>query len=164
MVDLTNIREHQEAVQTDNFMTDYEGHESPYSTGDNELDKYIGTEDMRDQDFVYMITSDPNILKFFDEHKYDLLNGKETEESLIQKFNELNPDEDDLTAFEEFISLEDALMDAFRRQTGDIGKFKLQLRDGHHRVMGAIKAGEDYVCANLEKSQLGRFNDYIRKV
>jgi len=164
VVTLIDIREHQEAEVQDRFMIDQDGHDRPYSTGDNELDKYIGTEDMSDQEFVYMITSDPNILKFFDEHKYDLVNGKETEESLTQKFNELNPDEDDFTAFEEFLSLEVELAEAFRNQTGDIGVFKLQLRDGHHRVMGAIKAGEDYVCANLAKEQLGKFDKYIRKV
>ena len=47
---------------------------------------------------------------------------------------------------------------------GDIGNFDVQLRDGHHRVMGAIAAGEQHVCVNLAKEQLGQFDQYINRV
>ena len=164
VVNLTDIREHQEAAQTDNFIIDYEGHERPYTTGDRELDKYVGTENFEDQDFIQYAVLEPVVVEFFDEHKYDIVNGIETEESLTQMFNAANATESEQSAFVEFLSLEVALQDAFMTETGDIGVFKLQLRDGHHRVMGAIKAGEDYICANLEKDQLGKFDKYIRKV
>jgi len=164
IVELIDIKEHQESAQGDSFEIDYEGHNRPYSTGDVELDKYIGTEYMCDQDFTYMVTSDPNVLDFFEKHKYDLINGKETVESLEKEFNSLKPDEDEYAAFEEFINLEENLVEAFKNKTGDIGKFEVQLRDGHHRVMGAIDAGEDYICVNLEKDQIPRFQKYINMV
>lgn len=164
VVDLIDIKEHQEAEVQDRFMTDYEGHDKPYSTGDAELDKYIGTDNFEDQDFIQYATIEPVVIEFFEKFKYGIVNGEVTEESLTQMFNKANPTESEQSAFEEFLSLEVTLAEAFSNETGDINKFKVQLRDGHHRVMGAIKAGEQYVCANLEKDQLGRFSQYIRKV
>ena len=31
----------------------------------------------------------------------------------------------------------------------DFGKLKVQLRDGHHRIFGAINAGEKYVMVDI---------------
>jgi hypothetical protein len=35
----------------------------------------------------------------------------------------------------------------------------IQLRDGHHRVMATINAGEEYVCLNLDDESLPMVNE-----
>ena len=45
-----------------------------------------------------------------------------------------------------------------------MGEFRIQLRDGHHRVMGAIEAGEQYICVNLDKDDVKKFADRIKLV
>jgi len=54
--------------------------------------------------------------------------------------------------------------EAKESSSGDLGKFTVQLRDGHHRVMGAIKAGEEFVCLNLAKDDIDTFKGHYKKV
>jgi len=163
VVDLDNIIEHQKAVTNDRFNIDFEGHINPYTTGDSELDLYLGANYLDDLDiWGYGISAD--IFKFFEKHKFDLLDGKNTRESLQNEFNNLFTDEDAEEVFEQFIQLQENLVDAVNNHSGDIGKFMVQLRDAHHRVMGAIEAGEQNVCVNLVIEDIKRFSSYIKRV
>lgn len=164
VVDIQDIAEHQNAVIDDRFYTDFDGHDEPYTTGDETLDKYVGTDEIDDLEFVSDYISNPDIIKFFENHKMDLAYNKYTKDQLLDEFRKLNPDESELQAFEEFAEIEENLGTAIANNYGDLNEFKVQLRDAHHRVMGAIEAGEEYVCVNLEKDDLRRFGNYVNKV
>ena len=66
--------------------------------------------------------------------------------------------------FNEFINLENGIKQSVENKDGDLGKFMVQLRDGHHRVMAAIESGEQYVCLNLAKDDINKFKGYYDKV
>lgn len=169
MADIRDVAEHQNAVLQDRFESDFEGHERPYTTGDKEIDVYLGTEDLGDYPIdryseLRSSVSDPKFIQFFNAHKYDIVNGKNTEDSLTNLFNQLGPEEEDNDVFNAFIELENRLAQVNANNQGDLNQFNVQLRDGHHRVMGAIKAGEDYVCLNLDKDSIAKFSKYIKRV
>ncbi len=167
VVDIMDIVEHQEASFSDRFGVDYDGHERPYSIDDEELDGYLGNPEYIDDN---ALVGWKEINDFYASHKFDIVDGKKTKESLLQLFeqlktdNDLEYDEHDYESFEMFIDLEERLANAINDGDGDLNRFAIQLRDGHHRVMGAIKAGENYVCVNLEKDQIEKYSEYIRKV
>jgi hypothetical protein len=165
LVSLQEIEEHQQAVIQERFLSDYDGHDRPYSTDNDEVDKYLGTDEMYNQPFVEdNDVDDPQTIKFFETHKYDLVSKKSDENTLTRLFNEIKPDELEIQAFREFIVLEEELLNCNESQTGDINEFNVQLRDGHHRVMAAIESGEKYVCLNLVKEHISKFNEYISRV
>ena len=164
VVNLTNVIEHQEANHTGNFEIDFDGFKRPYTTGDRDLDLYIGTQDVEDLDFTYLEDLRQEVLDFFETHKFELGQNINTAESLQSKFNELNPDENEQSTFDEFLEREEDLRNAVLNNDGDLGNFMVQLRDGHHRVMAAINAGEENVCVNLVKEDIPRYKNYINKV
>jgi hypothetical protein len=161
IVDIRDIQEEQNAVAEDRFESDYNGKDRASSTGSEELDYYVGHE-IEDMDFAGAIS--PEVNEFFENHKLDVLWGKHTPEQLKEGLAALSPDEDEVEAFAEFIQFEIALKEAKDYGDGDFGKFIVQLRDGHHRVMGAIDAGEDYVCLNLAKDDIEKLKGHYQKV
>lgn len=160
VVEFIDIKEHQESVLSDHFGVDFT-HDDPYTTGDEELDKYIGSDDSDEYDleeyFGWSISSS-DVVDFLNDHKFDLIDGTHTEESLKKEFDKLESEEDN-EIFDEFIRIETKLKKAEKNNEGDFGKFTVQLRDGHHRVMGAIEAGEEYVCVNLTKEDIEQYKD-----
>ena len=166
VIDFRDIREEQEAVQQERFETDYDGKEleNAASTGDSNLDIYVGTEDIEYLDFIDNQVSEENILMFFDKNRFSLIEERSTVGQLENTFKKLGPDESELEAFKEFIEYEKALKEAESNDDGDFNRFSVQLRDGHHRVFGAKAAGEDYVCVNLDKESIERYPEYITRV
>jgi hypothetical protein len=71
----------------------------PNSTGDEELDKYVGTEEITYLDFMSYEPSD-EIIAFFD-NRFSLI-GYRTSQELIDEIKTLSPDENDVDAFEQF--------------------------------------------------------------
>lgn len=167
VVDIRDVAEHQEAKFHDRFEIDFDGYERPYSIGDEELDGYLGNDEYIDDN---ALVGWREINDFYAAHKFDIVERKETEETLKQLFeqlkvdNDLEYDEHDYESFEMFIDLEERLAEAINNRDGDLGTFGIQLRDGHHRVMGAIAAGENNVCVNLDKDQITKYSQYINKV
>lgn len=161
MTTFTDIKEEQEANYNGRFEIDYEGKNRPASTGDDGLDVYVGNEDYMDEE--YGLSSD-EVIKFFDKNKFSMVEFGKSVDDLKREFMSLDYDEDDEYAFNEFIEMEVALKEVVDNELGDIGDFRIQLRDGHHRVMGAIEAGERYVCVNLDKDDIKRFGDKITRV
>jgi len=164
VIDVINIIEHQRSAQSDRFNIDFDGHEKPYSIGDDTLDEYLGKRDIDDIEFIRNTVSNSDIFKFFEKYKMELANNNVTEEELLSEYQKFDPDESEMYAFNDFVEIEKYLGEAFRNEDGDLGKFVVQLRDAHHRVMGAINAGEQYVCVNLEREDLITFADYIKRV
>ena len=70
----------------------------------------------------------------------------------------------DFDFIKEFIEVETNLKKAVDDGDGDIGYFRIQLRDAHHRVMGAIAAGENYICVNLEKDDLRQYGNILNNL
>lgn len=163
LVDFTEIKEHQEAKYKDRFGIDCEGHDEPYSIGDDELDEYLGNEDYLDENLV--VSNSYDINEFFNKNKYLIAKSKKSEEQIKKEFQEIeDSEEEDLEALEEFIDLELKLKEAIEYKDGDLGRFMVQLRDGHHRVMAAKEAGEQYVCLNLSKDSLKDFKGHYTLV
>jgi hypothetical protein len=163
VVDFTEIMEEQTAEIGGYFMQDYDGKTRPNSTGDEELDKYVGTEEITYLDFMSYEPSD-EIIAFFDRNRFSLIRGYRTSQELIDEIKTLSPDENDVDAFEQFLDYENKLLSAKENNEGDFNRFAVQLRDGHHRVMGAIDAGERWVCLNLTKESLVKFKEYYTRV
>ena len=162
VITIQDIIDQQTSASQDSFQVDYEELDEPATTGDEELDHYAGIEYIDHLEWAGDISEDAR--KFFEEHKFDLVYGKSTPESLAQQFKLIDPDEYDREAFNEFIRLEMGLNEAKESNQGDINEFEVQLRDGHHRVMSAIESGEEYVCLNLTKEGLERFKGYYNAV
>jgi hypothetical protein len=164
VLNFTDIKEQQESVFGGNFGTDYDGTDKAASIGNEELDNYIGNEELDETELMSIETWDNSDL-------YDLLNAKRfsliynieisTLDKEVQELDDLS--ENDLNYYKRFIEVERQLKEAVDNEDGDIGDFRIQLRDGHHRVMGAISSGEKYVCVNLAKDDIERFKDIIDK-
>jgi hypothetical protein len=161
VVSLIDIKEEQQANYSNRFEIDYEGKKEPASTGDDTLDVYVGNEDYMEEEYGL---SSEEVVKFFDKNKFSLAEDVKTVEKLKEEFSNLEHDQDDEYAFGEFIELETSLKDVIDNELGDIGDFRIQLRDGHHRVMGAIEAGERYICVNLDKDDIQKYSDKITRV
>jgi hypothetical protein len=161
VIGLADIREHQEAVYSGRFDIDYEGVTRAASTGNNVLDAYIGNEDYMDEE--YGLSTD-ELIRFFRKNKYALVEGVKSVDELRDEFLELEYDDNDEYAFDEFIDMEESLKYTVDNEFGNIGDFRIQLRDGHHRVMGAIEAGENYICVNLDKGDVKLYADKITRV
>lgn len=74
--------------------------------------------------------------------------GDEELDEYIVRVYEEGEDEEYAAAGSGFEDIEDArltLEQAFEEQWGDIGELEVQVRDGNHRVMGAILAGVEYI-------------------
>jgi len=167
VVGITNIMEEQESVFQGSFETDYEGSRGAASAGDEELDGYLGNEDyMDDNELLSLLGVD----KFFKKHKASIARGLDTPQSLKEKFQLIevedgeDKDEGDYDAFKEFIRLELYLKEAQDNEYGNFNEFRIQSRDGHHRIAAAIESGENYVCINLVKEDIEEFKGRYTKI
>lgn len=162
VVDFGDICEHQEAFQNDRFDIDFNGHKNPYTIGDEELDSYIGNDYYIKDEYQYITDI---VQFFFIKNKFEIAEKTKSENDIREEFMKLVIDSDDvdsdIEALEEFIDIENQLKESIENNEGDLNKFKVQLRDGHHRVMGAIEAGENNVCVNLAKGEVEIFKDYL---
>ena len=161
IIDLTDVIEEQTSYYGGSFSTDYEQKDSPATTGEEEYDKYMGNEDYISDEFV---TSSYDVDTFFQDNKLSIVKSKKTSKELLDEFKKLDVDIDDYETFNEFIRIENGIKEAVENKDGDLGKFMVQLRDGHHRVMAAIKAGEQKVCLNLVKEDIEKYKGYYDKV
>lgn len=158
VVSLQEIEEQHESVVGGSFETDYDGHDSPFTTGYPEVDTYLGTDDLMDHFNVTEAVGD-----FMVANKYAMLNGR-TREQLEQEIMQVEGADGDEYEINEFLDVQEQLHEAYENNSGDINKFTVQLRDGHHRVMGAIAAGEQYVCVNLDKESIQKYQGRYKKV
>lgn len=134
---LTRFIEELESFARGRFNDEYDGKSRPATTGDSRLDQYLGSEYLDDIDDI---DSD---MKPFIKLKTKLALGQITVDEIKEKV------EFDWDALDDYIALEASLKDAIETNIGDIGSIRVQLRDGHHRVFGAIQAGEEFVCVDV---------------
>lgn len=162
VIDIIDIREHQQAYHNNSFDIDYEEFDNPYTIGDEELDNYLGNEDYISEKYQYI---DDMVQEFFIKNRFDIAENLKSENDIREEFMKLIVDSDDIDysieVLEEFIDIETELKESIENNEGDLNKFEVQLRDGHHRVMAAIEAGEDKVCVNLAKEDIEKFKDFI---
>lgn len=160
-VDIQNVMEHQQDVHSGDFSLNNDGYDDPYTTGDETLDQYLGNDDFFDDNGYGFYENAGNYVKSL---KTFIANGRVSVQQAIDGFNKLETEEGDRENFQYFLELETALRDAVANGEGDLGEISVQLRDGHHRVMGAIAAGEQYVCVNLVKEDIAEFANDITRV
>lgn len=163
-LNFTDIKEQQESVFVGIFESDYEGTTEAASIGNEELDNYIGADELGETELMSIESwNNLDLYDLLNENRFFLIYNKEMS-VLDKEVKELEDiSEDDLNYYKRFIEIERQLKEAVDNEDGDIGDFRIQLRDGHHRVMGAIEAGEKYICVNLAKDDIERFKDIIDK-
>lgn len=168
VITILPIKEEQESYQSGRFEIDYDGTDEPATTGSKELDEYVG----KDLDDMYWydldwgsddVDNQDAMAVFFEKNKFALVEGKSIEE-LIREFNNFNPTQIQIDCFKEFIKMNKELLEAENNNEGDFNKFKVQLRDGHHRVFAAFDAGEKYVCVDLIDEDLIKYKGYYNLV
>lgn len=164
VVDLVEIQEQQTSYQQGGFDVDYEQLNEPYSTGDEYLDEYLGKDEDEIEEVLEGDIENDEIRRFIAMNRTNIARDNKSPDELWEKFKGFDPEEEEVELFKDFVETEDMLKDATKKGYGDIGDFKIQLRDGHHRVMGAIQAGETYVCVDLVEEDIERFKGYYNKV
>jgi hypothetical protein len=63
--------------------------------------------------------------------------------------DDIEVDEEDMEEYELYKELEEELADIIKNNHGDIGRKIYQLRDGNHRTLGSIAAGERFIGLNV---------------
>lgn len=167
-VSFAEIVEHQQAHYNESFYIDYDGYDEPYSIGDDALDEYLGSDDLASSDHFFKVgwADDSDVTALIEQYRTDIATGFTNKEEFLVEFNDLDiePSERDLAAVEEFLEIEEMLGEAIRNEEGDLGDLSVQLRDGHHRVFGAIAAGEQYVCVNITEEGIEKYGHLIQLV
>lgn len=158
-IELVEIKEHQEAYHSDNFNSYYDGWKNPLSTGDEELDAYLGQEYYIEDN----IDNDSDFLEFVNKHKYALAYGEGTKSSILSAYNDSEIADEFDSEIEEWLELEEQLEEAVKNESGDIHKIMVQARDGHHRIFGAIGAGLDFICIDLDKQSYNKYKSKLTK-
>jgi len=151
------VVEHQKALKEDRFNEDYEEFIRPdgemiiYTSGDSELDDYLGDPESFIEDLYELEDDIKEILTGL--HTISITN--EQPGILIrEKVNYDGLSEYEQQDIDRFIEMEENFRDVIEKEKGSIGKYMVQLRDGHHRVFGAISAGETYICVDLTDMSL----------
>ena len=168
VVTIIDIKEEQEAVQGDRFDIDYDGSIEPSSTGDDMLDEYLGKE-LEDMDWYDLdwlnddIENQEAMGKYLERNKISLAQGKSFDD-LKKEFNTFNPTPIQIETFNNIVEINNMLLKAEADGDGDFDRFKVELRDGHHRVFAAFAAGERYVCVDLIPEDIIKFKDYYNLV
>ncbi len=169
VVTIIDIKEEQEAVQKNRFEIDYDGSTEPSSTGDDMLDEFLG-KDLDDMDWYDLdwsnddIDNQEAIAKFLERNKISLAQGYKSFDELKKEFNALNPTPIQIETFKSMLEINNMLSKAEAYGDGDFNRFKVQLRDGHHRVFAAFAAGEKYVCVDLVPDDINKFKGYYNLV
>jgi hypothetical protein len=130
-IDLSYVQMTQEAHYSDILPRDF-GLEEPFTTGDEEQDLFV---------------ADPK--RWLESHHYseDFIN----EEGVIQlaaiEDREDPEDVQDIydTLVAQVTELRAGLQDSCNNKEGDLGNLWAVMRDGNHRTLGAIRAGEPYI-------------------
>lgn len=161
----TEVIEHQQALSEDRFEQDYveytsrDGERTVYSTGDPKIDEYLGNPDRFIEDELYNLGDD---VKEQLRRLHGISVTEKTPGEVIRKGTDYERlTEEEMEDIDHFVEMEESFRIAIDNNKGDIGNFVVQLRDGHHRVYGAMEAGEEYVCVDLTSDTL---KNYIGKI
>ena len=170
-----DIIEHQESVLTDEFEVNFDGVDEPLSSGDNELDVYLGATDsdlfeehiekMELDGFSFL--SNPDIIyKLIVKHKGNIKNVNNLLNQYIVTYKE-DYDEEDENIKKYFKWIEEAKKQLTYLEKGyndlkeSYDELRVTIRDGNHRVKAAIESGEQWICAEISKEDLSKFSDFI---
>lgn len=173
-IDFTDVLEQQQSHKNGDFERDYEGTRNMASIGDEELDDYIGSDELDDSELMqYENYDEYDLYELLNNNRFYLVYGKTDDyiKSLVSNLNTKNIEEigeplteRDYEYLKTFMEIEHRIANAVRDEDGDINTYRIQLRDGHHRVMGAIEAGENHICVNLDKESIQEYGDIINNL
>lgn len=147
------IKEEQESYHLGRFETDYDGRETPFTTGDSDLDFYIASYHTLDE----VIESSSYEENLFKKYHMDIGTGRKTLEQLKYDFDALMEEDDTYReeieeGIDEMIRYENMLKDSISNEYGDINTMRFQLRDGNHRFTVAKRLGEKVILCDIAKS------------
>lgn len=101
------------------------------STGDGEVDEYLKN-------------------KSYFEDNYGSEISRLLDDSKMEN-DDIEVNEEDIEEYDHYKELETKLDKIITNKMGDIGRKIYQLRDGNHRTLGSIAAGERFVALNVVK-------------
>jgi hypothetical protein len=162
ILNLTDAVEEQQALAGGYFHESYDGKTTASSTGEQHLDTYIGAEDIEYYFDGYSISDE--VLIYMEKNKTKLAFEMISLEELKNGFHHFELDSEEIEAIQQYLKLEMELVKAVKNSTGDLNKFRVTLRDAHHRVKAAIKAGEEYICVNLDIADIKTYKGKYNKV
>lgn len=170
LITLGRIAESQQGWEHDG------GYGRAYSTGDEELDKFLkdpeewGDDEMYNADIFDNAVFDTMNLKSFPgawKDKWELLhyiykrwNAWQLDELEVSPIEHgfYEAYEDDLQIYE---PIGDALEMAMTSGTGDVGQLAYQIRDGNHRAFGSLATGEPYIWGIVTDNQMQEIQDAV---
>lgn len=165
IIEIVNVIEEQRSYQSGSFLVDYDGKDEPASSGDDDLDEYLGIDDISEYDDVALSTDNSELYELLDKYRTEIGTGYKTKDELLNDYQQLEEKEEgDQEAIDAFLTMEQEIVDAIEGERGDIGDFYVQLRDGHHRVMAAFDTYESRVAINLDKEDIQQFKGYYNKI
>jgi len=132
------------------------------TTSDLTLDEYIQMDEIDDVDGLEYV--DDEVMQIMEKYRFsgayskfnpDIIKGE------LEKADEYNTNESEI---ETFLDLEQSLFDAIENESGDFGKLRYQLRDGHHRVLAAIECGETYIALDVVQDSMNSYREKLTVV
>lgn len=160
-ISITSIIETQEAFVEGRFETDYEDMVEPYTIGDEDMDKYLGTTNVDELDMFYRIGEAEG---FIEKYRFKIATGQSDPDKVMKVAETYDWFEDEKEYIESFIEMETNILEAIERNDGDLARPDIQLRDGNHRALAAMNVGEDYICVNINESMSGMSLDELGKL
>lgn len=163
IVNFQSILEEQIDEYNDEFTMNYGNKPNASSIGDSEFDNYIGAEYLDETNLLGGDYDDRDVLDILNNNKFFLIYNKSVE-NLYHIINQKignNISDIDKEYINNFINIEKQLKEMVDNKDGDIGDFRITLRDGNHRTMTAIDMGEQYVAVDLVDDDVETFKDYI---
>lgn len=164
IISLTDIIEEQKAEVNERFSIDYDGTQEPASIGDEELDQYIGEEDIAENDdlkFYFNLLDNNDLADVVNEYKMEIAKGRISIDDFKNMVSYNNLDEDSQNAVDAFLEIETRILENIENGYSDIGKIRVQLRDGNHRALAAIETGEYKICVNISEEKIKELGDKI---
>lgn len=186
LVDIDRIKEDIEYSDYNNELT-YEMYPRDiFTTGDEDLDKYLvdGGEFLYNEGYVDTDYSD-EFIEWVNDYKFYYAKDEMSIKELFKDFYDIvlyelfyykkedgeELDEDDIEeikklkiGFKEYIKIEKQLKEAIDNEDGDIGSIYFQIRDGNHRTLGALQSGEPYIFINIEDNYMYTLEPEVKKL
>lgn len=174
IIKFQDILEEQQSVFLGEFEQNYNGTVSPSSIGDDELDNYIGSEELEESELMgYESYDDPDLYEMLNKNRFYLVNGK-SNDYIKEIVNDLSIENEDMIGepltsrdyeyVKIFMDIENKIFESIKDGWGDIGTMRITLGDGNHRVSAAIEAGEEFICLNLVEDDIIKYSNEIKEL
>lgn len=147
-IGIVDVMETQRSFKDDRLDIDYDNLDEPYTTGDDDIDEYLASEDVSEldlYDYNFWNIDSSDLLEYINKNK-GYYKDDESFEDFINDFDDLT--ENDIECVKDFLKIEKIIQEMIKDGDGDLGTYRVQARDGNHRTTIAKKF-ENYICIDL---------------